>query len=171
MSRGLFRSDLYYRLNTHSVQLPALRNRPNDLQLLLAHFIDQACCSFGKPSIECHPSTLELLRGYHFPGNIRELKAMVDDTVARHESGKLTQDDFLKKMPLPKSKSEIPKAYYQKKEWDESMKDWNTLPTFDAVKNLLIKESLRRSGNNRSVAAKLIGTTRQALGQWIKRHL
>ncbi len=170
MNGGEFRSDLFYRLNTHTVHLPPLRERHNDLQLLLIHFIESACKNFSKPQAECDPAVVALLKSYSFPGNVRELKAMVDDVVARHEKGKITQDQFVDKIPTAKNSNATNLPSCETQDWSDSLKYWETLPTFDIAKNLLVREAMRRSSQNQSVAAKLIGISRQALGQWIRRH-
>lgn len=170
MNAGSFRSDLFYRLNTHTVHLPPLRERHNDLQLLLIHFIEAACINFEKTHLECDPAVISLLKSYSFPGNVRELKAMVDDVVARHEKGKITQDQFVSKIPTAKNNSMGSLPSCESQDWTESIKQWETLPTFDIIKTLLVNESMRRSSQNQSVASKLIGISRQALGQWLRRH-
>lgn len=170
MNAGSFRSDLFYRLNTHTVNLPPLRERHNDLQLLLIHFIESACINFGKPQAECDAAVVSLLKSYSFPGNVRELKAMVDDVIARHDKGKITQDQFVDKIPTAKNGKYNDLPSCESQDWSDSVKLWETLPTFDIAKNLLVQEAMRRSSQNQSVAAKLIGISRQALGQWIRRH-
>ncbi len=75
--QGSFRKDLFYRLMTHWVLLPPLRERPEDLPLLVEHFAREAAASFGKPAPEAPPNLILLLRGYSFPGNVRELQSLV----------------------------------------------------------------------------------------------
>ena len=91
---GRFRKDLYYRLCGHRVHIPPLRERREDLPVLLDHFLDEAARSQGKrrptPPEELH----KLLAAYHFPGNVRELESMVFNAVSLHSAGKLSMDAF-----------------------------------------------------------------------------
>src|SRR6185369_3807376 len=79
---GRFRKDLYYRLVVHHVALPPLRERKEDVPLLLDHFLGLAAQGMGIEAPSYPKELLELLATYHFPGNIRELQAMVFDAVA-----------------------------------------------------------------------------------------
>ena len=84
-----FRTDLHYRLRTHRVWIPPLRERNDDLPPLCDHFLHQAANALGKPRPGLSPDLLPLLGTYPFPGNIRELKAMVFDAMAQHQGGTL----------------------------------------------------------------------------------
>ena len=93
---GHFRKDLYYRLCTHHVHIPPLRDRKEDLSLLLDHFLEEAARFTGKKR-PTYPKELPvLLETYSFPGNVRELKAMVYDAVASHTSKILSMEAFRK---------------------------------------------------------------------------
>jgi formate hydrogenlyase transcriptional activator len=81
VDEGKFRADLYYRLNVFPVQIPALRERPEDIPLLVRHFVQQFSRRNGK-SIDSIPSeTMETLVHYHWPGNIRELQNVIERAV------------------------------------------------------------------------------------------
>jgi DNA-binding NtrC family response regulator len=91
---GAFRKDLYYRLCTHHVHVPPLRDRKEDIPLLLEHFLEDAAKSLGKkkPTI---PKELPVLLGtYRFPGNIWELRSMIYDAVSHHSAGILSMEAF-----------------------------------------------------------------------------
>ncbi len=74
---GDFRSDLYYRLNVYAIQLPPLRDRGDDLQLLAAHFLRRFGRELDKPIRDIAPEAMQLMRAYHWPGNVRELQSVV----------------------------------------------------------------------------------------------
>ena len=84
---GTFRKDLYYRLRAHHVQLPPLRARRDDLALLVTHCLAKAATALHKPVPTPPLALYQLLHTYTFPGNVRELEAMVFDAVARHQGG------------------------------------------------------------------------------------
>ena len=89
---GQFREDLYYRLNILHIELPPLRERPEDLPLLAEHFIRRFCQKLAKPPMSLHPETLELLRQHRWPGNVRELENLMERCVALNPGGPITRD-------------------------------------------------------------------------------
>src|SRR6185369_5098757 len=105
---GTFRRDLYYRLCTHLVHVPALRERKGDLPLLLDHFLDEAARALGKKKPTPPRELLQLLATYSFPGNIRELKALVYNAVSVHRDRVLSMDTFLKTVIRPETKHHLP---------------------------------------------------------------
>lgn len=84
---GQVRQDLYYRLRTHHVRIPPLRERINDVRLLLDRYVEEAAREFGKPRPHYPPELVQHLMAHNFPGNIRELRAMVYDAVGKHSFG------------------------------------------------------------------------------------
>ena len=92
--QGLFRDDLYYRLISHHVHLPPLRERSGDIRLLFDYFIDHEAKAMAKKKPTYHPELITLLNAYDFPGNIRELKAIVGNALAQHKSRMLSSKHF-----------------------------------------------------------------------------
>jgi transcriptional regulator with PAS, ATPase and Fis domain len=85
-----FRKDLYDQLRTHHINVPPLRERKTDLPLLVAHFIKKAATELNK-NVPYVPSDIyPLLNAYHFPGNVRELEAMIFDAISNTRNGKLS---------------------------------------------------------------------------------
>ena len=78
MSEGRFREDLYYRLHVITVQLPALRERKDDIPLLVQHFLDKYGVENNKPGLELSAEALDLLADYDWPGNVRELENVIE---------------------------------------------------------------------------------------------
>jgi DNA-binding NtrC family response regulator len=97
---SVLRSDLYFRLRAYHVRIPPLRERLDDLPPLVAHFVREAAADLGRKSPQVPEKLFRNLRQYDFPGNIRELRAMVFDAVARHESGPLPVQPFLDAMHI-----------------------------------------------------------------------
>ena len=94
LTAGEFRTDLFFRLQAHHVHIPPLRERMEDLASLLDHCLEEAAQSFGKKKPTPPPEIVTLLSVYHFPGNVRELRSMVFDAVAQHQSGVLSLESF-----------------------------------------------------------------------------
>ncbi len=78
---GLFREDLYYRLNVVNIKIPPLRERVDDIPILVQHFIHQYCTSMSKDMITITPATLEQIKKFEFPGNVRELENMIERAI------------------------------------------------------------------------------------------
>jgi transcriptional regulator with PAS, ATPase and Fis domain len=78
VAQGRFREDLYYRLNGVTIELPPLRERRSELEALVEQFVDETARTLGSPPCEVSPAAMELIRGYNWPGNIRELKNVIE---------------------------------------------------------------------------------------------
>jgi DNA-binding NtrC family response regulator len=107
LSEGVnFRQDLYYRLRTHHLHIPPVRQRPGDIALLLNHYVEEAALQFGKTKPKYPPELPQLLMTYDFPGNVRELRAMVYDAVGKHASRVMSMNSFrdhiYARNPLPR---------------------------------------------------------------------
>src|SRR5215813_8308247 len=97
--RGTFRSDLYYRLNVFPVLIPPLRERPEDIQLLVSHFVEVFARRMGKHIEQVPSATMNALVAYSWPGNVRELQNLIERAVIRSDNGVLPN-------PLTRSKKE-----------------------------------------------------------------
>ena len=89
-----FRKDLLYRLRSHHIRIPPLRERTGDLPALVDHFLDKASQAVGKKRPTVPRELLPLLQGYSFPGNIRELEGLIFDAVVRHQSRMLSRSQL-----------------------------------------------------------------------------
>jgi len=158
MEQGKFRRDLYYRLSTHSLNVPPLRERRDDLPMLLNHFLRQAAADLGKSLPPVPAELLTLLSTYDYPGNVRELRKQVYDAVARHAAGTLSLETFRAAIGkgLAGTRAEEPA---------EELAFPPRLPTLRQVQELLIAEALKRAAGNQSIAAGLLGITHQALNK------
>jgi DNA-binding NtrC family response regulator len=162
---GTFRKDLYYRLRDHHVHILPLRDRLEDLPLLVDHFLEKASKTLGKKRPTPPDELVTLLTTYHFPGNIRELEGMIFDAVSNHKSGKLSMDCFksniFRKPELPDSRKLPLKAPI-------CIPFPEKLPTFKEVEQLLIHEAMKRADGKQSIAALMLGITRQALNRRLR---
>ena len=168
--KGLFRTDLFYRLRTHRIQVPPLRERKDDLPALLDFFLAQAAAEFKKQKPRCPDALLPLLTGYDFPGNVRELRALAFDAMSHHRGATLSMAFFHKEIgaTCPPENSPAPLAkVLSQKSWAAGL---DRLPTLKDADQELIAEALRRSSNNQRAAALLLGITPQALNQRLKRQ-
>jgi PAS domain S-box-containing protein len=102
IAEGAFRSDLFYRLNVFPVEIPPLRERREDIHLLVEYFIDRYARKTGKKIRRIERSTLELLRSYAWPGNIRELQNVIERSLIVCETQTFSVDEsWLYRQPLP----------------------------------------------------------------------
>jgi transcriptional regulator with GAF, ATPase, and Fis domain len=163
----MFRKDLYFRLEAHLLYIPPLRERLNDLTLLIDHHLGEAATELQKKKPAYPPELLTYLQQYSFPGNIRELRGMVFNALSRHSSGILSLDSFKEKCGRPATTSvtdtvtplNVPELCFDQQ-----------LPTLDEMEQALINEALKRSSGNKTLAAHMIGLTRQTLNNWIKKN-
>lgn len=164
---GTFRKDLYYRLCSHHIHIPPLRDRREDLPFLMEHFLEKASKTLAKKKPTPPEELLTLLSTYDFPGNIRELESMIFDAVSSHRSGKLSMEVFkshiYQKHPTFEAYS---RQLLSEKSTLISFSD--QLPTLKQAEQLLISETLSRSNNNQSIAALSLGISRQALNKRLK---
>lgn len=166
MSAGIFRKDLYFRLCSHQVCIPALRDRREDIPLLLEHFVQEAARSLQKAKPPYRPELLTYLATYHFPGNVRELKSLVFDAVTRHRGGNLTITSF--RHGSTDEPNPAKTADGQCRGWDNFQVS-GRFPQLKEMEEFLVAEALRLAGGNQGAAAQLLGITRQALNKRLSR--
>ncbi len=163
---GSFRKDLFFRLQSHEVRIPPLRERKSDIPLLVDEFLRQAAQALRKRPPTPPPNLAVLLSNYDFPGNVRELRGMVFDAVGRHRSGVLSSEAFREAMGRQAERAEGQSAG---EESDGVVAFPGELPTLEQVENALVVEALRRTEGNRSLAAQLVGMSRQTFKAKLKR--
>jgi len=164
---GKFRKDLYYRLCAHHIHIPPLRERREDLPVLVDHFLEKASATLGKKKPTPPRELLILLSTYHFPGNIRELQSMILDAVSSHKSGKLSMDAFKSYIRQKQPSFDIDSKQLLRGE-SVLVSFSERLPTLKQTEQLLIYEALKRANGNQTIAAQLLGITRQALNKRLK---
>ncbi len=164
--KELFRQDLHYRLRTHRIILPPLRERKEDLSVLVNHFVECASETLKKKKPRIPEELMILLELYNFPGNIRELQAMIFDAIAQNNNGIL---------PLSVFRSHISRAQEAETNHHTNGRNEgipitfaNPLPTIKQATRMLVEEAMHRTGNNQSIAASMLGISQQALSKRLK---
>ncbi|HEY6837926.1 MAG TPA: sigma-54 dependent transcriptional regulator [Geobacteraceae bacterium] len=162
---GAFRRDLYYRLRTHRVHVPPLRERKGDIPLLLDHFLTEAARTLGKQKPTLPRGLAPFLASYTFPGNVRELKALVFDAVSVHREGPLAMDSFAKAVEA--AQAAAPPATPSPRE--NPFAGFAELPTFSDAAGFLVAEAMHRAGGNQTLAARLLGISQPALNKRLRK--
>ena len=166
LDTGQFRKDLYYRLDVHHVHIPPLREHRDDIALLVEHFLEEAGECYGKKKPTPPPELYVLLENYSFPGNIRELRAMVYNAVSAHTSGVLSMQSFRKVIDKQKGNHGTGDALKPEEHgWHGCL---DPFPTLKQMENLMIREAMKQAKGNQSIAARLLGITRQTLNNKLK---
>ncbi|OPZ08919.1 MAG: Transcriptional regulatory protein ZraR [candidate division BRC1 bacterium ADurb.BinA292] len=151
---GRFRQDLYYRLNVVPITVPALRDRREDIPLLVRHFLRR----LGEDGLEVERDAMERLSRLNWPGNVRELENTIERALAlRRHPDRITADDI---QPYPGSAPAAANLYEVP---DEGL-------VLDELEKALIQSALRKTGNNQTRAAALLGITRQKLIYRMQKH-
>ncbi|CAG1066479.1 Regulatory protein AtoC [uncultured bacterium] len=166
IAEGGFRKDLYYRLRAHQIHIPPLRERMDDIPVLLDYYLEEAAHSMKKKKPTPPPELKTLMSTYNFPGNVRELQAMVYDAVARHKGGVLSLESFREIIG-----QERLGAATQARAAEESAQYGSSehFPTLREAESSLITRAMELANGNQGIAASLLGITRQALNKRLNR--
>lgn len=165
MVEGKFRKDLYYRLCSHQVNILPLRNRPEDIPLLLDHFIAETSEAIGKPKPTYRKELVDLLKTYEFPGNVRELHAMVLDVVTRTSLPYIHVSTFNELISRERGE--------EYNGLEEAIAKgsivFSSFPTLKQAEDELIRRAMEISDDNQALASRMLGITRQALNNRLRR--
>jgi len=148
---GRFREDLFWRLNVIQLRLPALRERPYDIPLLVEHFVGKAAESLGRQPLDVLPETLAILTSYSWPGNVRELENAIERAVTLAPGARLTPDELPERV---KNHGAAAAFIARSSERDLTLRE---------VERDYILETLRKTGGNKTRAAELLGLDRKTL--------
>lgn len=163
IGENTFRKDLYYRLGAHQVSIPPLRERSEDIPLLLDHFLDEAAAELHRKRPTVPDELYAYLEAYDFPGNVRELKALLFDAVARHEKGVLSLALFRERIGSPRAEvRHDPLSFLN---GPAVPGDKRAMPTLKEAEEALIAHALGLAKGNQGIAAAYLGITRQALNK------
>jgi len=157
VERGRFRQDLYYRLKIIAIDLPPLRDRPDDALLLLNHFLDEFARSMGKPRPFLSPVALEMLLRYPWPGNVRELQNEVQRCLVMADGGPLILEEYLSPKINPAGETYSGASH----RFSEARADFE---------RRFLREALVRCRYHRTRTAAEVGLTRQGLFKLLKKH-
>ena len=150
-----FREDLFYRINLITVHLPALRERREDIPLLAQHFADKLCKENNMPRVDFTKEAMEYLQSLPYPGNIRELKNLLERTLLVSGKETLDAEDFKKQNVQPADAL--------------TSKNMGSL-TLDEIERQRIVQALEQYGGNISQVAAALGLSRPALYRRIEKH-
>ena len=171
---GAFRKDLYYRISAHHVQIPALRERIEDIPLLVHKFLQDAAVTFAKKVPVISKNLIDLLSKHSFPGNVRELRALVFNAVSLQKSTVLSLDSFIEKICSKTQEKEPVMSAAEALSNGENNYIGGVLfsehlPNLEEVGHQVVTEAMRRSSGNQTKAAAMIGITRQGLAKRLKK--
>lgn len=172
VERGTFREDLYYRLNGFTIDLPPLRQREGDVQLLIDHFLAISSRKMEKDVRSIAPAALDLLLAYSWPGNIRELQSVINQALLQ-TPGTVVLKEFLPKSVrghevravsvLSKAPSSLGGLDHFIDERISAGSQDVYADTLELVERTLLKRVLTQTEGNQSKAAKILGITRASL--------
>jgi DNA-binding NtrC family response regulator len=169
VAKGKFRQDLYYRLQSHRIHLPPLRERPEDIQILADHFLEKAAREIGREMPRAPRELYQLLQTYGFPGNIRELEGLIADAVVRNDSGILPLQQLRETIRTRMDSATEKFSHTSEGAERNPFSSLESLPPLRRVNRLLIDEALHRSGGNQTIAAHLLGMSRTTLNKRLKK--
>jgi len=150
---GLFRQDLLFRINTIQIDLPPLRDRGTDIDLMAGYFLDKYSVKYNRGQMSLTKEAMTSLKNYPWPGNIRELEHSIEKAVILTEGNTVKAEDlFLKKIPFPQSLVT------------------DTPLSFDEYEKDILRKSLLRNMGNLASAARELGITRQTIYNKMKKY-
>ena len=177
VAEGQFRADLYYRLNGFAIDIPPLRECPDDVMVLLEHFLMRFSRELGKDVQAISPDALELLLRYNWPGNVRELQSVLKQALL-HASGSVLVSEFLPEQFRSRGKSNGASDGQREMQfggWESYIGERLDSGTEDLyaealtlMEKFLITRVLRHTAGNQSQAAKILGITRGCLRNKIR---
>jgi DNA-binding NtrC family response regulator len=151
---GAFRGDLLYRLNVIQLHLPPLRERREDIHLLVAHFLRKHAQG---PTPALDEKAMQCLTAYSWPGNVRELENVIERAITLSQSGVITLDDLPPRIRSQRSYSTPPLSA------DDLAELFSGLPNLDEIERRYILHVLDATGNNRKRTAEILGINRKTL--------
>ena len=154
---GAFRRDLLYRLNVIQLHLPPLRERRDDIPLLVAHFILKHSLN-GQPPVTIEEEAMRGLCAYSWPGNVRELENVVERAITLSQGGRITTNDLPPRIGLEHSNNATPPLSA-----DDLADLFSGLPSLDELERRYILHVLDATGSNRKRAAEILGINRKTL--------
>ncbi|HAK87754.1 MAG: hypothetical protein A2X55_09535 [Nitrospirae bacterium GWB2_47_37] len=154
IEKGAFREDLFYRLNVVNLRLPPLRERTDDIPILLNHFLEECSRRFGRPRMRLASDIVKALTGYHWPGNVRELENEIEKAVALSTADTITVHDISETV---------------RKQRKTASGESGAL-TIDESEKILVQKALDDAGGNKSKTAITLGISREGLRKKMKRY-
>ena len=164
VDEGRFRQDLFYRINVITLNVPALRERKDDIELLASKMLDKIATEWQMDHIELAPAAMEALKSYHFPGNIRELQNILERAYTLCEDDVITVEDL--QLPATRIQSENGPL----DDSDVDIAEIGSLDDFlEDIEKKAIQQALEETRWNKTAAAKRLGITFRALRYKLKK--
>ena len=155
VGEGTFREDLFYRINLITIRMPSLRERAEDIPLLVHHFAEQQARANDLGTIEISPDAMSFLKKLPYPGNIRELKNLVERTILVSGSTVITEEDFRSQY------TGSPSSFTQ---------DATAVSSIEEIEKGMITRAWELYGGNHSKVAAALGISRQALYRRMEKY-
>lgn len=155
VKKGTFREDLFYRINVITIPLPPLRDRKEDVPLLVNHFLQKYAQRLGKPSVKILREAMQALVNYDWPGNVRELENMIERAVA------LCEEDLIERTDLPDKLTQVRIAIRDLDEYEM---------TLDALEEQHIKKVLQKVNGDKVKASQILGINLSTLYRKLARY-
>lgn len=152
VEEGRFRKDLYYRLNVVTIRIPPLRERVEDIPLLTQHYLKESCEQNDKAMMGISPKAMEALRRYDWPGNVRQLRNVIEGMVVLSLKEELTEEDLPPE--IREAEPTLPSSGGLQLQVGASLAD---------MEKEMIRATLQETGGNRAAAARILGLGRKTL--------
>ncbi len=161
VAEGNFREDLFYRLNVINIEVPSLRERPEDIRLLVDHFIEKYRQDEGKERIELSPEAWKILYSYSWPGNVRELENVIERAVVLKADRVIGQEDLPAEISEKREEVEVERFIPL---------DAPLQKTLEQIEEKLIRRALDQCHNVQSHAAEMLGITKSLIQHKMKKY-
>ena len=161
VTNGLFREDLFYRLNVMNLELPPLRERIDDIPLLVKHFIEKYRTENNKNRIELSPEAWKALYNYSWPGNVRELENVIERALVLNSGGAIMLDDLPEELTAEEAEFDVERFIPP---------NMPLSTTLEKIEESLIRKALARCNNVQAHAAKRLGITKSLIQHKMKKY-
>ncbi|MBW1700610.1 MAG: sigma-54-dependent Fis family transcriptional regulator [Deltaproteobacteria bacterium] len=161
VANELFREDLFYRLNVMNIEVPPLRERIDDIPLLVKHFIEKYRGDEGKSKIELSPDVWKVLYNYSWPGNIRELENVIERAVVLNPGGLISLEDLPEELAGAEVEFDVERFIPPNVPMPEAL---------EQIEEKLIRRALAQCNNVQSHAAEMLGITKSLIQHKMKKY-
>jgi two-component system response regulator PilR (NtrC family) len=159
VAAGRFRQDLYYRLNVIELRVPSLRERREDIEQLSSSVLQRLADNSGQPMAQLHPQALETLKGYRFPGNVRELENMLERAYTLCENDQIDASDL-----------RMAETSHTAEQGEHNLADIDNLEDYlESIERKLILQALEETRWNRTAAAQRLNLTFRSMRYRLKK--
>jgi DNA-binding NtrC family response regulator len=167
VDEGRFREDLYYRLETFAVNLPPLRDREEDIDYLAQRFLRQSALAQQKQVAGFSAAALNALRGYDFPGNVRELQNIVERALVFCDADRIEPEHLPQRVIQPAAGVAADHSLAETSAEEAGLLDGPVWPSLDELQKRYVRFILKETGGNKRRAAALLGIGRRTLYRWL----